>query len=46
LCAYFGRFSCINAYIIKRLLGHRNPVPVDNINVTEKAEAQIDGNEK
>jgi hypothetical protein len=26
-CAYFGSFSCINAYIFKKLLGHKNPVP-------------------
>jgi hypothetical protein len=25
--AYFGSFSCINAYIFKGLLGHKNPVP-------------------
>jgi hypothetical protein len=28
LCAYFGSFSCINEYIFKELLGHKNPVPI------------------
>jgi hypothetical protein len=29
LCAYFGSFSCINAYVFKGLLGHKDPVPSD-----------------
>jgi hypothetical protein len=29
LHVYFGRFSCINAYIFKGLLGHKNPTPND-----------------
>jgi hypothetical protein len=30
LHAYFGSFSCINAYIFKGLLGHKNPVSIYN----------------
>jgi hypothetical protein len=26
LHAYFGSFSCVNAYIFKGLIGHKNPV--------------------
>jgi hypothetical protein len=29
LLAYFESFSCINAYIFKELLGHKNPAPSD-----------------
>jgi hypothetical protein len=27
LCAYFGSFPCLIAYIFKGLLGHKSPVP-------------------
>jgi hypothetical protein len=30
LNAYFGSFSCINAYSFKGLLGHKNLVPIHN----------------
>jgi hypothetical protein len=34
--AYFGRFSCANAHILKGLLGHKNPVPNYNIPLSRK----------
>jgi hypothetical protein len=34
LIAYFGSFSCINAYKFKGLLGHKNPVPSHNVHAT------------
>jgi hypothetical protein len=40
-CAYFGSFSCINAYIYKGLLGHKNPVPNYNIPLSRKQYAIV-----
>jgi hypothetical protein len=40
--AYFGSISCINAYIFKGILGHKNPVPsYDFVKKTPAARQQI-----
>jgi hypothetical protein len=39
--AYFGSFSCINAYIFKGLLGHKNTVPSDQLNNQDRLERYL-----